>query len=116
MTTDEEIYNLIKDAPDFDCFPIPASWYEKFKIAPHKTLNPHEFVESEYTMKIAFQKKDLPPIVINEPQQGGKLMEVPAFEEPKVEVITRPFELKEGEAFPDVLPSLKDETASQQVQ
>lgn len=30
--TDEEIYNQLKDLPDFDRFPLPKYFYEKFNI------------------------------------------------------------------------------------
>jgi len=115
MTTDEEMYNLMKDLPDFECYPLPSHWYEKFGIPPRKTVSVREFVESEYTLKMALKPKMMTAILINEPQQGGKLAIVPETEEIKVEVISRPFELKEGEAFPAVLSSLKDDTESQQV-
>jgi hypothetical protein len=115
MDEDTAIYNLIKDSPDFECLPLPSHWYEKFNIPPRKTLSTREFIESEYTLKMAMKPKNLPPIIINEPQQGGKLVVVPETAEIPVEVITRPFEVKEGEAFPVILPSLMDETASQQV-
>ena len=62
-------------------------------------------------MKMMFAPKDLPPIIIDKPQQDGKLMEFAPPEDVPVEVISRPFELKEGESFPAVLPSLKEQSS-----
>jgi len=108
MDDDTMLYNLMKDLPDFDCFPIPQHWFKKFNIPPRNPISVREFIESGYAMKMAVAPKDLPPIIIDKPQQNGKLVQM--VEEPPVpvEVISRPFELKEGEMFPAVLPSLKD--------
>lgn len=102
ITEKEEVELLyaLKQLPDFECFPIPASWYEKYKIAPRSAMNPREFMESNYAMKKAVEEKDLPPLFIDEPQRGGELKEFPEPEVIPVEVRSRPFELKEGERFP----------------
>jgi hypothetical protein len=106
--TDEErkLYEALKELPDFDCFPIPQSWFKKFGLPARNPISVREYIHSNYAMEIAAKPKDLPPLIIDEPQQGGKLVEVPAFEEIPVEVVTRPFELPEGKPFPAVLPSL----------
>lgn len=102
ITEKEEVELLyaLKQLPDFECFPIPASWYEKYKIAPRGAMNPREFMESNYAMKKAVEEKDLPPLFIDEPQRGGELKEFPEPEVIPVEVRSRPFELKEGQRFP----------------
>ena len=106
--TDEELYNAMKDLPDFDCYPIPQSWFKKFNLPVRNPITVREYIESGYAMKMAVAPKDLPTLVINEPQQNGKLVKMVEEEPVKVDLISRPFELKEGEMFPAVLPSLKD--------
>lgn len=70
-----------------------------------------EFIASGYTLKCAYAPKDLPPIVIDKPIKDGLLVEVAPPEEIPVEVVSRPFT---EENVPMVLPSLKDDTASEQ--
>lgn len=105
ITEKEEVELLyaLKQLPDFECFPLPAAWFEKYKLKPRGVVNPREFMESHYTMKKALEEKDLPPLIINEPQRNGELKEFPEPEVIPVEVRNRPFELKEGEAFPTKL-------------
>jgi hypothetical protein len=94
--------------PDFDCFPIPKEWFKKFNLPPRDPIGPKEFIESRYTLLKGVEHKDLPPIIIDEPQQDGKLVE-PVVEEPiKVEVINRPFVWKEGTPFPAILPAIAE--------
>ena len=110
--TDEELYAMMKDLPDFRCFPIPVSWFKKFNIAPLEVINPRRFIESEYTVKCALEEKDLPPLIIKEPVKNAdgtiKLAPVAPPEEIDIKMISRPFELKEGEEFPSVLPTLAE--------
>ena len=113
--TDEEelaLYNSMKELPDFRSFPIPVSWFKKFNIAPLETIAPKQFIDSQYTIKCALGNKDLPPLIINKPQtdKDGNIIlaELRPPEDIKVEVITRPFELKEGEEFPTILPMLSE--------
>lgn len=108
MDDETLLYNELKDLPDFDCYPIPTHWYKKFGIPPRNPLPVSEYIESNYAMKMAVAPKQLPPIIISEPQQNGKLVVVPDEPLPPVEVVTRPFELKEGEPFPAVLPFIRD--------
>jgi hypothetical protein len=86
-----ELLYALKQLPDFECFPLPASWYEKYKIPPRGVVNPREFMESNYTMRMAVAEKDLPPLFIDEPQRGGELKEFPPIKEIPIEVRTRPF-------------------------
>lgn len=114
MDEDTLLYNQMKDLPDFDCFPIPIHWYKKFGIPPRNPVPVSEYIESNYAMRMSVVKKDLPPIIINKPQQDGKLVEMVQEPAIPVEVIERPFELKEGEEFPAVLPFLKDYAPDEQ--
>lgn len=109
MEIDEDaLYNEMKDLPDFDCMPIPSSWFKKYKIGSRNPLTPAEFIESNYTMRRATERKDLDPLIIDEPQQGGKLVEAPPVEDIKVEVINRPFDWDNTKPFPAVLPMLRE--------
>jgi hypothetical protein len=104
---ERELYEALRQLPDFDCFPIPQSWYAKFNIPPRNPQSVREYINSNYAMEMAVKQKDLPPLILDEPQQGGKLVQMVQVEEPLAEVISRPFEIPDGK-FPVVLPSLKD--------
>jgi predicted aldo/keto reductase-like oxidoreductase len=54
-------------------------------------------------MKMAVAEKDLPILIINKPQQGGKLVEVKPEEVVDIKVVSRPFTIPEGEEFPAVI-------------
>lgn len=105
VTEKEEVELLyaLKQLPDFESFPLPDSWYEKYKLAKPRVINPRKFMESNYAMEMALAPKDLPPIIIDEPQQGGKLVVVPDEPMPHVEVRSRPFEWDNTKPFPAVL-------------
>lgn len=116
--TDEErkLYEALKELPDFDCFPVPQRWFKAFNLPPRDPVSVREYIHSNYAMEMAVKPKDLPPIIIDEPQQGGKLVEPPPFEDVKVEVVSRPFDWDASKPFPAVLPSLANtdpEPASQ---
>ena len=108
MDEEEILYNEMKDLPDFDCMPIPARWFKRFNIAPRTLPTTREYLESGYTIKRATEIKDLPPLIIDEPQQNGKLLVPLPAEEIKVEVVSRPFEWDSSKPFPAVLPMLKE--------
>ena len=105
ITEKEEVELLyaLKKLPDFDCFPIPDSWYKKYNLAPRGVINPRQFMESNYAMEMAIAPKDLPPLIIDEPQQNGKLVIVPDEPMPHVEVRSRPFEWDNTKPFPAIL-------------
>lgn len=106
--TDEEMYAMMKDMPDFECMPIPQSWFKKFHIPPRNPVPVREYIHSNYAVVMAQKRKDLPLLSIDEPQQNGKLLDFVPPEEIKVEVISRPFVMPENGRFPDVLPSLME--------
>jgi hypothetical protein len=104
--SDKEIVELLyelKKLPDFDCLPLPDEWYTKFNLPPKKVINPREFMESNYTMEMALAPKDLPPLIIDEPQQGGKLVQFIDEPPPEVTLRSRPFEHDPSKPFPAVL-------------
>ena len=109
--SERALYEELKQLPDFDCLPIPASWFKKFNIPPRNPLNPREYIESNYAMKMSFQPKDLPPLIIDEPQQNGKLIEAPPPEDVPMTVVSKPFEIPEGKPFPAILPSLNESSS-----
>ncbi len=113
---DEVMYDLMKDMPDFDCMPIPQSWYKKFNIPPRNPVTVREYIDSGYAMKRAIEKKDLPPLIIDTPQQGGKLAIFVPEEKVQVDMISRPFVLDPDTPFPAILPSLRDDTYLQTAQ
>ena len=108
MDQDTILYNLMKDMEDFECWPIPERWFKKFNIPPREAQNTRQFTNDNYQQKLKTMKYELDPIIINQPQQNGKLF--PVFPEEKVDVnvVSRPFVLKEGEMFPATLPYLKE--------
>lgn len=95
MATDEEMYELLKDLPDFACIPLPAHWYEKFKLKPQVAVTPQEFINSAYTIKCATAPKELPPVIIDEPQRNGMKWDLIEVEPVKVEVVEKPIEKKD---------------------
>lgn len=99
-------YEALKQLPDFDCIPLPSSWYKKFNIPPRNPVSTKEFIASGYTMKCAVAPKDLPSIVIDKPIKDGLLVEVAPPEEIPVEIKSRPFV---AENVPAILPSLRQE-------
>lgn len=82
--SDEEIYNLLKDLPDFDRFPLPKYFYEKFNIPPPKILSVAE------ALRLQTQTFNAPGALVKteyrEPAPGGvrPLIEV---EPVKIEVL-----------------------------
>jgi hypothetical protein len=83
--TDEELYEILKDLPDFDRLPLPKHWYEKFNIPPPKILS---FMQAyELMIKTANAPGPLVKTETRPPAEGGvrPLLEV---EPVKVEVIT----------------------------
>lgn len=113
--TDEQLWEMIKNSDEAENLPIPQSWFKKFGIPPRNPVPVKEYIESNYAMKIAMTPKQLPPILIDEPQRNGALVEVPVEEPVPVDVIQRPFEWDNSKPFPATLPSLTDDTLLEQV-
>lgn len=111
MTDDEErtLLNVLREQPDFECLPLPASWFKKYGIPARTATAPREYIESNYAMRKANEQKDLPPLIIDEPQQGGKTVPVAPPDGTTVTVVNRPFEWKGDRPFPAVfVPELAD--------
>lgn len=107
MEAERQLYEELRQSPDFHLLPLPQHWYEKFGI-PRRTMDTtREFLESGYTMKCMYAQKDLPPLIIDEPIDNGRQPIFHIVEEVPLEIISRPFE--QGKHFPAVLPSLTDD-------
>jgi len=118
LTDKEEVELLyaLKQLPDFDCLPIPARWFEKYKLAPRAAVGPKEYIESNHAMKMALAPKDLPPLIIDEPQQGGKLVPLAPLENIPIEVRSRPFIVPEGKPFPSIIAPTYQELGIPEIQ
>ncbi len=93
---EDELYNQLKDLPDFRSYPLPSRWFKKYNISPIEGGSTKEFLESRYTINCMFAPKDLEPIIINEPQRdaSGNIKLVKMIEEEPIEVkvISRPYD------------------------
>jgi hypothetical protein len=107
MDSDERMFELLKAQPDFECFVLPSHWYKKFNIEPVKAEDPASFIKSNYTQICSAKPKDLPPIIIDEPQDNGRTWKVFPEEKVDVKVVTRPF-VQTTKSFPAVLPALQE--------
>lgn len=67
VISDEQLYELLKSDPRFECLPLPKSWYEKFNLKLKQPLNYKESIESNYSMKVQFEQDTLPPETIQTP-------------------------------------------------
>jgi len=114
--SDEEELALLKELqaqPDFECLPLPAYWFKKYNIPPRAAQGPKEYIESNYAMRRANEHKDLPPLFIDEPQQGGKLAKVHPPDATPVEVRSKPFVWDRTKPFPSVICPTETEVQSQ---
>jgi hypothetical protein len=109
----------LKLQPDFDCLPIPASWFKKYNIPPRTTCGPKEYIHSNYAIQCSLEPKDLPPIIRNQPvkdKEGNVIfVEMVKVEEELLKVRETPFQLKDGEDFPVVLVKDDDEIIKREV-
>jgi len=93
---EDQLYNLLKDLPDFLNYPLPARWFKKYNIAPIEPTNVRDYIHDNHAYKMMFAPKDLRPIIINEPQTdlSGNIKLVKMVEEEpiKVEVVSKPYD------------------------
>jgi hypothetical protein len=88
LTIEEQaLFDMLKDVPDWDCFPLPLELRKKFGLKPMVPIGPREFIESGYTMQMAMAPKDLPPIILTGPQRDGWIPPTVAFEAPALEIV-----------------------------
>jgi len=100
---EKKLLELLQSQPDWECLPIPAYWFKKYGIPARAAVAPREFLESNYTMRMAVEPKDLPPILIDEPQQNGKLYPVAPPEKVDIQLVSRPFVSDPNKPFPAVI-------------
>ena len=91
---DYEHLQQLKECPDFECIPLPQTWYKKYNL---KTVYPESVAESKshnYVNKCKYY--NYPPIIIDEPQRDkdGKIILAPVAppEDIPVEVTQKPFD------------------------
>jgi hypothetical protein len=78
---EDDLYNKMKQSPEWDILPKPARWYKKYNIPPMKALSSAEILQSDYHNKVKFIPRNLPPLIINEPQRGGVMVPLQKVEE-----------------------------------
>lgn len=109
--TEDELFEIVKAQPDFDCLPLPARWFKKYNIPPREATDFTSFVKSNYTMRCALAPKDLPPLIVKEPLKdlSGNVRLVTALppEEIDVKVISRPYDIND-EDRPKIEEFLKE--------
>lgn len=105
--TDEEIYAQLKDLPDFDRFPLPKYWYEKFNI-PYPTI-PTLMEALNLQTRTANAPGPLVKTEIREPAPGGM--------RPLIESEPLQIEVKSGVSIEDALDTdlHKESTSAAQV-
>ena len=92
--SEAELVAELRKLDDFECYPIPRSWYKKYDIP----LPVPETVKESREGNYAFKPKTyhLPPIIINEPQRDkdGKIIlaELRPPEVIDIEVKQKPFD------------------------
>ena len=91
--SDEELYNILKDLPDFDRLPLPKHWYAKFNIPPPKILS----IMEAYNLMVQTANQPGPLVKVEErpPAEGGVR---PLLDAPVV-----PIEVKHGVSIEDAL-------------
>jgi hypothetical protein len=91
--TDAELLEELRKLPDFEKYPLPASWYKKFNLKPIEAVTVKTYIDSGACLK-AITGGQCDSYEFKEPQrdENGNLLEVKVFplEEIPVEVITKP--------------------------
>lgn len=100
---EKKLLELLQSQPDWECLPIPAYWFKKYGIPARAAVAPREYLESNYAMRRANEYKDLPPILIDEPQQNGKVYPVAPPEKVDIQLVSRPFVTDPSKPFPAVI-------------
>lgn len=86
--TDEELFQMMKNHPEFECLPKPASWFKKFNLQPVSARNFKEFIDDrawEKAREMVVTEKE----IRNEPVPGGVRPVFPSEVIP-MEIISRP--------------------------
>lgn len=105
--TDEQIYDLLKDLPDFDRLPLPKYFYEKFHIPPPKILTPMEAIH--LMNHVANMPGAMVKTEVREPAPGGV--------RPILQVEPVPIEVKPGVSIEDAIePEVHQESNGRDTQ
>ena len=100
---EKKLLEVLQSQPDWECLPIPAYWFKKYGIPPRAAVAPREYIESNYAMRKANEPKDLPPLIIDEPQDNGRLYPVAPPEKVDIQLVSRPFITDPSKPFPAVI-------------
>lgn len=100
---EKKLLEVLQSQPDWECLPIPAYWFKKYGLPPRAAVAPREYIESNYAMRKAVECKDLPPLLIDEPQDGGRLVVPRAPEKVDIQLVSRPFVSDPTKPFPAVI-------------
>jgi len=99
--TEDQLYEVIKNQPDFDCLPLPARWFKKYNIPPVETVDFGTFAKSRYTARCSIAPKDLPAEVRKQPIKdlsgNVKLYKMLPPVDIPIEIISKPYEIKNEE-------------------
>jgi hypothetical protein len=91
--TDEELYDMMKNHPEFERLPKPASWFKKFNLQPVAARNFKEFIDDK-AWERAREMSVTQVEIRKDPVPGGVRPVLPSEEIP-VEVISRPITAEE---------------------
>ena len=86
--TDEEIYEMMKNHPEFESLPKPASWFKKFNLQPVAARNFKQFIDDKAWERAREMSVDQVEIR-KQPVPGGVRPVLPSEEIP-MEIISRP--------------------------
>jgi len=91
--SDGELLEELRKLPDFEKYPLPASWFKKFNLKPIEAVTVKDFIDSGACLK-AITGGQCDSYEFKEPQRDkdGNLLEVKVFplEEIPVQVINKP--------------------------
>ena len=91
--TDDELFEMMKNHPEFEFLPKPAKWFKKYNLQPVSARNFKEFIDDR-----AWEKAREMPVdereIRKEPAPGGIRPVLPSEEIP-VEIISRPIKADE---------------------
>jgi hypothetical protein len=85
--TDEELFEILSQCPDFERLPLPDSWFKKFNIKPVEPVDFKTYVKEKPWVKAAYMPKD--SVEFKDAVPGG-LRPIIEIEPIPVEVISRP--------------------------
>lgn len=92
--TEEELVREMMKLDDFECYPLPKSWYKKYNIPVAVPETVPESRQNNYAYKQ--RKYDLAPIIVNEPKRDKDgnviLVEVRPPEVVDIVVEQKPFD------------------------